>query len=268
VNLAFILLSAPALPKGDEVVRDFASFASEGQRLRQQEIDTKKPSKIEVMEFELTPGGTAFVAAMPMPVLNGEADAGARFSLSSYATGWTLPPHKAHLIVTLRGAADPSSKVATLSSFTSFLAAVAQASPAVGVYWAQAGATHDAEFFISTARDRGIVPRITLWTGLSIVGEEGGRLSLLSHGMQQLDLPDLLLVAPKSAARDALEAFFDLLSYVAERGEQVSPRAILSVGPRRSGCAFTTSHHRSTQARKCGVSNSSELPFALCSQAA
>jgi hypothetical protein len=101
------------------------------------------------------------------------------------------------------------------------LAAITQASHAVGVYWGSAGATHNAEFFTSTARRTGIMPRITLWTGLSVVGEQDGRMSILSHGMKQLNLPDLLLVAPKSAGNNALEVFFDLLAYVAERGEQL-----------------------------------------------
>ena len=39
--------------------------------------------------------------------------------------------------------------------------------------------------------------------------------------MKQLDLPDLLLVAPDSAANEALGTLFDLLGYVAERGEQL-----------------------------------------------
>ena len=70
-------------------------------------------------------------------------------------------------------------------------------------------------------RSPGIVPRITLWTGFSIVAEQGGRVRLLSLGMKQLNLPELLVVAPKSAAKDALNTFFDLLGYVAERGEQL-----------------------------------------------
>jgi hypothetical protein len=220
VNLAFILLATPGLPKSDEIVSAFASFASEEQHLLQRESEAKKPSKIEVLEFELRPGGKVFVVAMPMPVPNGEADSAARFSIDSYRTGWKLPPHTAHLVVTLQGT-DSSSEVASLSSFTSLLAAIAQASHAVGVYWGGAGATHSAEYFISTARSPGIVPRITLWNGVSVVRKENGRMSLRSHGMTQLNLPDLLLVATSSAGDDALKTFFDLLGRVAERGEQL-----------------------------------------------
>lgn len=44
---------------------------------------------------------------------------------------------------------------------------------------------------------------------------------MLSLGMKQLDLPELLLIAPKSSGNSALEPFFTFLSYVANRGEPV-----------------------------------------------
>jgi hypothetical protein len=219
VNVAFVLLSTPRFPTGDEIVRAFASFATHGQRLHQRESKARKPPDIQVREFELSPGGRVFVATVPLPVPGGEADGWARFSLSSLDTGWTLPPHKAHVLVTLQDR-DSSSELESLSSFTSLLAAVAHASCAVGVYWGRAGATHDAEFFTTEARRPGVM-RITLWTGVSVDREPDGRLRLLSTGMTQLGLPDLLLVAPASAWKDAIEAFFSMLAYVAERGEPI-----------------------------------------------
>jgi Domain of unknown function (DUF4261) len=220
MNLAFILLSKPALPKSEEVVRAFALFAPREQRLRPGGTQNKTRSEKDILEFEVSSGGMAFVALMPAPVPKGEADDAVRFSVSAMGTGWKLPAHKAHLIVTLKSTDSPS-MVATLSCFTSLLAAVAKASSAVGVYWGNAGATHDSEFFISTAREPGIIPRITLWTGVSLAREQDGRLSLLSLGMDQLNLPDLLLVAPKSTGNDALATFFDFLGYVAERGKPI-----------------------------------------------
>ena len=217
MNLAFVLLSEPPFPKGEDVVRAFPAFAPKGQRLRLRPSKDSPPSNA-VLEFELGAGGKAFVAPMPVAVPKGEADAGVRFSVSAIGTGWKLPPHKTHLVVTLQES-ESVSPVEAVSRFTSLLAAVAKASRAVGIYWGGAGATHDAKFFISTAESQGIVPRITLWTGVSVAGEADGRLSLLSLGMKQLNLPDLLLVAPKSASDAALETFFDLLGYLAELGK-------------------------------------------------
>jgi Domain of unknown function (DUF4261) len=217
-NLAFVLLSKPSLPKGEDVVRAFTLFGLKEQRLGLQRAETKTRSKMDILNFEVSSGEMAVVALIPAPVPNGEADDVARFSVSAIGTGWKLPAHKAHLIVSIQSP-DSSSLVESLSCFTSLLAAIAKTSSAVGIYWGDASATHEAEFFIATAREPGLVPRITLWTGVSVAREPDGRLSLLSLGMQQLNLPDLLLVAPKSAINDALAMMFDLLGYVASLGK-------------------------------------------------
>ena len=217
MNFGFVLLSKPGHPKAEDVVRAFASFAPKEQRLRVRAGSTTDSSQKKILEFEVSSGETAFVVALPVPVPNGEAEKAVRFSVSAMGTGWKLPAHKAHLMVCLRSTVS-SPVVASLSCFTSLVAAVAKASRAVGVYWSNAGATHDAEFFVAMAREPGLVPRLALWTGVSVAREPDGRLSLLSLGMRQLNLPDLLLLAPKSAGNDALATLFDLLAYAAELG--------------------------------------------------
>jgi Domain of unknown function (DUF4261) len=225
---AFVLLSEPVMPDGEAIVRAFESFASEGERLRVGGGTTD--GRLAVVELQLSPHGTAFVALMPMPIPNGEADEVARFSVSSLGTGWTLPAHHAHLVVSFLDA-DGTGALESLSRLTSVLAAVTQASRAVGVYWGDAEATHDPKFFVETAREPGVVPRITLWTGVSLAGEADGRVSLLSRGMKQLALPDLLLTAPRAKANAALAMFFDLLSYVAERGKALDEGDTVGTSP-------------------------------------
>ncbi len=72
---------------------------------------------------------------------------------------------------------------------------------------------------METAQEPDIDLRLTLWTGVSVEREPDGRFSLLSLGMKQLNLPDLLLIAPQSDGNSALEPFFTFLTYVAHRGE-------------------------------------------------
>jgi hypothetical protein len=57
-----------------------------------------------------------------------------------------------------------------------------------------------------------------LWSGVSVARQKDGRLSLLSLGMKQLNLPDLLLIGGPSGANAAMATMFDLLAYVAQRG--------------------------------------------------
>jgi hypothetical protein len=218
MNLAFVLLERAGMPAPKAVLTAFPTFAGPQERLSLEPGD-KSASSSEVLTFHLTPGGTVLVAAIPFPVPNGEADSNARFSVSSLGTGWHLPAHHAQLVVTLQGS-DTSAASARecLSAFTSFLAAVISSSHAVGVYWGNAGATHDPAFFLSTAKETGTVPRLLLWTGLSLARESNGRISLLSLGMTQLALPDLLLTAPASEGNAALAMFFDLLGDMVDRG--------------------------------------------------
>lgn len=216
-NLAFVLLSEARLPDEKVIEQAFCDFAAPGEAL-ESDADAGKSASGQVISLKLSTGEKSFVALMPVAVPNGEADQGAQFSLSSFRDDWKLPQHCAHLVVTFRAAVE-SSALVELSRFTSLLAAVTRSSPSVGVYWGNAGATHDSEFFVSVASNLGVAPRIVLWSGVSIARENNGRLSLLSLGMKQLNLPDLLLVADDSSASVALETMFDLLAYVAERGE-------------------------------------------------
>ena len=211
-NLAFVLLSRPELPKAEDVVRSWVALGTGPPNLRVR--DDGEEVSYECLVFEVDPDCGAFVMLMPIPVPENEADNAAQFSVSSLGTGWVLPPHQAHLVVTFQSS-EP--KLQSLLLFTLFVAAVSQASPTVGVYCGEAGATHDPKFFVEAAQPGTVGTQIMLWNGISVAREPDGRVSLLSMGMKQLDLPDLWLIAPKES--QPLPWLFDLLSYVANRGE-------------------------------------------------
>jgi len=218
VNLAFVLLSAPALPMGEDVERAFASYAAKGQTLRLSPRKPKKPDG-EALEFDTDGDGYAVVALMPAPVPKHEADEAARYSVSTLGGRWKLPLHKAHLVVVVQSG---GSALERLGAFTSILAAVVEASSGVGVYCGSAGASHDPKFFRELAREPDARSRLPLWSGVSIAREADGRLSLLSLGMKQLELPDLLLVAPSGKADEALPMLYDLLAYIVSRGRPLA----------------------------------------------
>ena len=109
--LAFVLLSKASAPKGEEILRNFSLFAGPEERIQMREDDNA------MLEFEVTPAGSAFVAMMPFPVPNEEADDAVRFSISALGSGWKLPAHEAHLVVSLRDVESQPVAV-SLSSFT------------------------------------------------------------------------------------------------------------------------------------------------------
>jgi hypothetical protein len=219
MNLAFVLLPEAEPPEANSIIDAYTQFEPDG-RLELGRNDEAQPTTPhQILSFTSDAGESVFVALVPAPVPNGEADQGSQFSVGSIGTGWTLPPHNAHLVVT--STAPPGSVLLqSISRFTSLVAAVAQVSSAVGVYWGNAGATHAAEFFTTIAAEQGVTPRVMLWSGVS-VAHPAGKLSLLSLGMGQLSLPDLLLLAPQSSGNAALETFFDLLAYLANRGTAI-----------------------------------------------
>lgn len=160
-------------------------------------------------------GGLEVITAlMPVPVPDGEADGAAERSLSGLGGSWTLPEHRAHLVVVQSGAT--AAKVDELTTFTRVVAAIVRATNALGVYWGEGGATHHPEFVVNIAHSELPLP---IWVGVSMARGKDGT-ELLSVGMHQLELPDLLLVAPHADA-EVLEFFYDLLAYVTRRGKRL-----------------------------------------------
>jgi hypothetical protein len=220
MNLAFILLREARMPRSDAIVRVFASFSLNHEAIRARPADKPpKPGDGDAEVFDLGPHGSVMVALMPVPVPKGEADEAVRYSVSSMTREAKLPRHKAHLVV-VQSDTDDVATVESLSRFTTMLAAITEASGAIGVYWGNAGATHEAKFFREMARDRALLARMMLWTGVSVGRETDGRVGLLSLGMKQLKLPDLWLMTDDKVPRGkALEFFFQLLAMVAEGGK-------------------------------------------------
>jgi hypothetical protein len=160
-------------------------------------------------------GGLKLLAAlMPVPVPDGEADGATERSLSGIGGSWTLPEHRAHLVVAQQGATAAS--LEELTTFTRVVAAIVRATHASGVYWGAAGATHHPEFMVDIAHSELPLP---IWVGVSVAKADDLN-ELLSVGMKQLNLPELLLVTPSVDAA-VFEFFYDLLAYVARRGKKL-----------------------------------------------
>lgn len=152
------------------------------------------------------------------PVPNGEAEAAAAHSVSALRSGGFKPAtHVAQLIVV--SSSSTASHVERLLRQTRVVAALTKATAATGVYEGNAGATHDPEFYVDMTSDSSALP-LMLWTGISLVRKPAAT-ELLTLGMSQFELPDILLVAPPSEANEALLFVFDLVGYVLGRGSAI-----------------------------------------------
>lgn len=212
-QLAFVLLGrtepVPAGALGNALTRQLGQPVS---------VSADKEGS-DILSAELPGGRSAFVAFVPAPVPDGEAEQFVPYSLSAMGSGWQLPEYPAHAMVTMMGD-DEVIDVESLELFTKLVASVVEASHAVGVYWAATGATHNSEFVLDVANAEGLQP-IMLWNGISIARGDDGRISLLSLGMSQLGLPNLMLSAPESQGNAAIEVMLDLLGYLIQRGEPI-----------------------------------------------
>lgn len=235
-HCALVLTSAAELPRGVELeraVRDLAGGAVGWEASGGRGVLTVDGLRVEVV-------------AQAAPAPSAEADTAAFLSLSSLRGNWRLPPHAAHLTVRrldgevltrpsgllgrVLGSPRPASPLEALTRFTRAVAAVTAASNAVGVYWGAGPVTHEPRFFVDLAKQTEVP--LPLWLGVTITPEPGDRLCILSMGMGQLALPDLLLGAPRAELGDTLDFFFSTLAFVAERGAplpegHVVPRSLL-----------------------------------------
>ena len=192
-------------------------------------------------------GATVKVAAVPGPVPNAEADTSAFLSLSAVNGRWRLGKHASHLVLSpegamqtkaeglmsrLSGATRTATPLERLTHFTRVVAAVTKAANGIGVHWAGGPVTHSPEFFAQVAKDAPLP--LPLWLGVSLTPESGHRSTVLSFGMRQLSLPDLLLSGPAGdELPDTIDFFFSALATIAERGHAPSegetiPRSLLS----------------------------------------
>lgn len=212
-QLAFVLLPTATAPTVTAVLEAAAEQPGLVSRLR------ADPDQGRALQFTIAGVGDVMVALAPMPIPGGEAEAHFELSVCRFAHHHELGEHAAHLIVALPEASG--SPRDGLECFTQLLAALVRATSAVGVYWGDVFATHSAEFFVEIASDPNPALRMMLWNGVSRQAEDGGRVSLLSLGMGRLGLPDLLVTGAREHVVEALQMFFDLLSYVAQRGEPI-----------------------------------------------
>lgn len=157
-------------------------------------------------------GGREILAAlMPLPVAEGEMNGLTSRSLSGFRGEWVSPDHRAHLVVVPQG--TPTSNIEELTAYTRIVAAIVRATGALAVCWNESGATHHPEFVVNIAHSELPLP---IWVGFSLSKNRSVH-ELLSMGMQQLGLPDLLLTTDSIEA-GVLEFFYDLLGYIARRG--------------------------------------------------
>jgi hypothetical protein len=209
-QLAMVMLAEARLPEADAVIRAYGDVAP-GAALA---LDDEK----EGTQMYLLGEHLVGVTLVDKPIPDGEADAAAQFSVGQAANRWSPPAHAAHLLVILFPSSNAVGRLEPLRDFTRFVAAATTASGAVGVYWGSGGATHEPGFFVEMVKAEEFP--VLVWFGVTSGEESADRTGILSMGMKQLDLPDVLVSVRKAATdANAIAFVYDLLLYVIKFGK-------------------------------------------------
>lgn len=162
------------------------------------------------------------VKLVEAPIPNREAETYVRTGIASLCEPpWALGPHRAHLIVSQVGPLVERARVDQLAVFTRVVAAIAEASSAVGVYSGAALATNSTAFYVEMASTEPELPGLLmLWNGVALAGN-ADRVRVLSLGMAQLGLPNVQVTAPV-ARPGVLAEMFEILADFASHGSPLA----------------------------------------------
>jgi len=207
MHLSFVLLPAPIHLDGAAMTRTHAGL-----------FPTVAPpmASTSAESVNVLYGGSAstHISLVPGTIRSGEVEAASRASISAFSQVAPAGEHVAHLVVITYAAREDKN---TLVAHTRVVAACASAFHAVGVYEPNARATHPTQFYVSVATSTPLP--LLLWTGVSVAGQPGNRMGVLSHGAaRMLDVPDMLVFS-QQGDDDPVTLLFDMLAFVLDRGE-------------------------------------------------
>lgn len=212
MRVSFVLLPAAVPLDGEAIARSHLRRFPQATRLVPEPPGAHAGPLVLRLQDD---SGDVMLMPAPIAIATGEVEAAAQLSLTALSESAGLAPHTAHVIVTFRGEREraPADEAFLLAQVT---AAVAEATGAVGVYWGMGHVAHPAGFFIETVSE--LEQPLPALIGLSVASDAAGP-SLLSVGMEQFGLPDMLVLADPRGASDAMGFLMDIQSYVLERGE-------------------------------------------------
>ncbi len=163
-----------------------------------------------VVSFNLG-SGTGAITVVPMPIPSSDLAPVAETSLLWPEASQAITTHHAHALVTI--AHRTGTQVERKLHLTRLVAAVVEATHAIGVYWGEGPALHSSAEFLDSTRTASISdPPVHLWLGLSIARPNQEQVSLLTFGMEHFHQTNLLVIGPSDNTTVAF--VYDLAKYM------------------------------------------------------
>jgi nucleotide-binding universal stress UspA family protein len=211
--LAMVLLAAPAAPTVPQVEPALAAHGVQG---------TVAAEKADALAIDFGGEVGIITMLMPGPVPREEVVDAAEHNLLWEDGPAVVARHQAHLVVV--GYGDHSG-VADVIRFGRTVAAVADASDALAVYWGSGSIAVEAGAF--SAAMKAATPDdlpLEAWIGVDLARNRKGHLSILTFGMALLPGRNVWLqVADPERQVDALGFALDLCRYQAHTGAVIRP---------------------------------------------
>lgn len=210
--LAMVCLSKPVLPQVHALQKALAALG-EGPVLEKHEV------KDSTLSFEFD-GAMGFVSLMPAPIPWEDLE-------GPCSTAWfwpeatqTLREHRAHLIVALmRHEGDAIDRHLQL---TRLVAAAANASNGLGIYWGGAPLVQPRESFAEVAAEaaRDNLP-LELWVEQRLFSTKEDTISVFTAGMDKLEAMEIEVRETTMEATDAMELVYGIAQYLVLNGNVI-----------------------------------------------
>lgn len=211
-----VALPTAQLPAADEVCARYAALSSEAGRLRvDAELTTADTLALR------TPSTTFFVGLLPAPVPRIELSDPAAAAWYWPEAADTLKAHRAHAVISARS--DTLDPIDLMLSLSRVVAAVAEASQALGVYVSGASAVHKVEDFVSESSHatREQLP-LYLWLRFDLAEQLDGAMTLSTQGMAQFELMEIEFAPSRLDPQTLMDRAFNIAHYLLDHGAVLS----------------------------------------------
>ncbi len=173
-----------------------------------------------VAEFAID-GRTLMLAAMPMPIPQGDIDFACRGSWMWPTAATEMKAQRAHAVALTAPANDPVGEAMALSRL---IAAAATAGDPAGVYWGNGGMVHKPELFIDAVKsfdgdeDGGALP-VVVWIGVNISADNPrGPFTLSTRGFNAFGHKELEVLETRMPIGDLRTLVYDISMYLLRSG--------------------------------------------------
>lgn len=206
-----IALHESRLPDAQAILRAYTKSFPEGAKL-----SVEGEADGDLLNLR-TPTSSFGVALVRAPISADELRAPCAAAWYWPEAQQTLQAQRGHLLIT--ATSQSADAIELMLSLTRVVAAVAQASAALGIYLPGAKQVHKVEDFVSEAEGatRELLP-LYLWIRFTLADEQDGSITLTTSGLADLELMEVEFPRARLDAQTLMDRAFNIAHYLLDNG--------------------------------------------------